>query len=224
MKITRAVHHIPLGATNAGKLAKLDALAETYLLLVQQYVTHFCTEAVPAKFAAPCFEHSLSQRWQRVAIQHAAGLAQSWQTNRANAFQDYLDECAEYEEGHAEGEVAPTWEDWQVPVLKALVIQANANVVQLQPSERASFDFWLKISTLERGKPILVPVKLARSHRAALAGHQVDSSVTLARQGGRWWLTLTYEEAVAITTPKDAQVIGVDVGIANFLTTSDGKH
>ena len=224
MKITRAVHHIPLGAVNTGKLAKLDALSAVYLALVQQYVTHFCTEALPAKFAQPCFESPLSERWQRVAIQHAAGLAQSWQTNRANAFQDYLDECAEYEESHAEGEAAPTWKDWQTPVLKEPVIQANANVVQLQQAEKATFDCWLKVSTLEKGRPTFLPVKLARYHKQALADKDINSSVVLARQGGRWWLTLSYDEQVKIETPKDAPVIGVDVGIANFLTTSDGKH
>lgn len=65
MKITRAVHHIPLSFSNPGKLAKLDALAAAYLALVQQYVTHFCTETLPAKFAQPCFESDMSERWQR---------------------------------------------------------------------------------------------------------------------------------------------------------------
>ena len=224
MKITRAVHHIPLASSNPGKLARLDALAAVYLALVQQYVTYFCTEAVPTKFAPPCFENVLSERWQRVAIQHAAGLAQSWQTNRANAFQDYLDESAEYEQAHQEGEAAPTWKDWQLPVLKETVIQANANVVQLQKAERSGFDFWLKVSTLEKGRPILLPVKLARYHKQALDGRDINSSVVLARQGGHWWLTLSYDEQMKIETPADAPVIGVDVGIANFLTTSDGKH
>jgi transposase len=224
MKITRAVHHIPLTSSNSGKLAKLDQLAAVYLPLVQQYVTHFCMEALPAKFAQPCFESDMSERWQRVAIQHAAGLAQSWQTNHANAFEDYLDELAEYEESHAEGEQPPTWKNWQLPVLKEIVIQANANVVQLQKAEHSTFDFWLKVSTLERGKPILLPVKLARYHKQALAGREINSSVVLARQGERWWLTLSYDEQGKIETPKDAPVIGVDVGIANFLTTSDGKH
>lgn len=224
MKLTRAVHHIPLTASNLGKLAKLEALAAVYLPLVQQYVTHFCTDVSPTKFAQPCFQSVLSERWQRVAIQHAAGLAQSWQTNRATAFQDYLDECAEYEEGHAEGEAAPTWKDWQQPILKEMVIQANANVVQLQQAEQSAFDFWLKVSTLEKGRPILLPVKLAAYHKRVLAGRDINGSVVLARKGERWWLTLSYDEQVTGTAPKDAPVIGVDVGIANFLTTSDGKH
>ena len=48
-----------------------------YLQLCQHYTTYFCTEAQPDKYAAPCFENPLSQRWQRVAIQQAAGIAQS---------------------------------------------------------------------------------------------------------------------------------------------------
>jgi hypothetical protein len=224
VKITRAVHHIPLSCSNPGKLAKLDALAAVYLPLVQEYVTHFCTDAPPTKFARPCFESALSERWQRVAIQHAAGLAQSWLTKKANAAQDSLDRLAEYEEGHADGEAPPTWDEPPIPVLKAICIQANANVVQLQVSERSTFDCWLKISTLERGKPLLLPVKVARYQQQALHGKDINTSVQLVKQQGRWWLTLSYDEQITITTPKDAPVIGVDVGIVNFLTTSDGKH
>jgi hypothetical protein len=47
---------------------------------------------------------------------------------------------------------------------------------------------------------------------------------TLNRRTDGWWLTLSYDEKIAVQTEPDAQVIGVDVGIANFLTTSDGKH
>src|SRR5262249_43505265 len=39
-----------------------------------------------------------------------------------------------------------------------------------------------------------------------------------------WWLTLTFEEEIALQTLPDAPVVGVDVGITHFLTTSTGKH
>src|SRR5438067_11020125 len=39
-----------------------------------------------------------------------------------------------------------------------------------------------------------------------------------------WWLTLSYDEVVPVQTPPDAPVVGIDVGIAHFLTTSTGKH
>jgi transposase len=37
-------------------------------------------------------------------------------------------------------------------------------------------------------------------------------------------LTLSYDQVVAVQTAPDAPVVGVDVGIANFVTTSTGKH
>lgn len=104
MNLTRAVPHIRLCAVNHTKIATLDALAEEYLRLCQQYTTCFCTEAEPDGYLAPTFPSPLSQRWQRVAIQHAAGIAQSWRSNYANAAQEYLDAVAAYEEEHAPDE------------------------------------------------------------------------------------------------------------------------
>jgi len=75
MRLTRALTHIRLGDANHTKIATLDALAAEYMALCQQYVTHFCAEAEPNGFSAPCFRSPLSQRWQRVAIQQAAGIA-----------------------------------------------------------------------------------------------------------------------------------------------------
>src|ERR1700730_5310664 len=100
--LTRAVTHIRLEATNAGKLAALDDLAQVYLPLCQQYVALFCRDEHPDKFRATCFPTPLSERWQRVAIQQAAGVAQSWRTNRAQAYQDYMDDLLGYYEQQAE--------------------------------------------------------------------------------------------------------------------------
>ena len=84
--LTKAVTNIRLETVNAGKLAALDNLAQVYLSLCQQYITLFCNEEMPDKFRATCFATSLSERWHRVAIQHAAGIAQSWRTSRAQAY------------------------------------------------------------------------------------------------------------------------------------------
>ena len=100
--LTKAVTHIRLIEVNPGKLAALDALAPVYLALCQQYVILFCTEEAPNKLRAPFFETELSERWHRVAIQQAAGIAKSWRTNREQAYQDYLDEIEEYKEGRDE--------------------------------------------------------------------------------------------------------------------------
>jgi hypothetical protein len=227
--LTKAVTNIRLETVNAGKLAALDNLAQVYLSLCQQYITLFCNEEMPDKFRATCFATSLSERWHRVAIQHAAGIAQSWRTSRAQAYQDYLEELAEFETQRAEdtlGEEAkePDWNEWNVPTMRQTCIQANSNVVVLEPSHDSTFDYWLKISTLEFRKPLFIPIKLAAYHRKALDRKTINSSVTLNKSRDGWWLTLSYDEVVPIQTKPSSPIIGVDVGIANFLTASTGKH
>jgi Putative transposase DNA-binding domain/Probable transposase len=233
-RITKAVTHIRLLEANAGKLAALDTLAPVYLALCQQYVTLFCTDELPDSFRAPCFQTKLSERWQRVAIQQAAGIAKSWHTNRANAYQDYLDALAEYQEQEADGTLEagakePEWREWNVPTLQQTCIQANANVVKCEPSHDSTFDYWLTISTLAFRQQLVVPVKLADYHIGVLTDPKtgtrrtINSSVTLNKRDEAWWLSLSYDEMVMVQTPPDAPVIGIDVGIANFITTSDGK-
>ncbi len=232
--ITKAVTHIRLEATNSGKLAALDALAQVYLSLTQQYLTLFCTDELPNGFRAPCFPTPLSERWHRVAIQHGAGIAKSWRSNRANASQDYLDALSEYREQEADGTLEegtkePQWHEWNVPTLRQPCIQANGNVIKLEEADASTFDYWLKVSTLDKGSPLLIPVKLADYHKEQLTDpetgkrRKINSSVTLNKRDEVWWLTLSYDELVAVQTKPDVPVIGIDVGIANFLTTSDGK-
>ncbi len=227
--ITRAVTNIRLEAVNAGKLIALDDLARVYLLLCQQYVTLFCTDEPPNKFRATCFATPLSERWHRVAIQQAAGIAQSWRTNRAQAYQDYVDDLLDYHEQQAEGTLdteatEPVWREWNAPRLSHTCIQANVNVAALEPAQDSTFDYWLKISTLAFRKPLLVPIKLADYHRKAIEGKTINTSVTLNKRGDGWWLTFSYDEVVPIQTDPSPPVVGVDVGIANFLTTSDGQY
>ena len=105
------------------------------------------------------------------------------------------------------------------------MIQANANVALLAACRGQQFDYWLRLSTLEQGHPVLLPVKLADYHRQALAGKTLNTSTILTRKADGWWLTLSYDETrSAVRPPRSAPVIGVDVGIANFITTSTGKH
>src|SRR5258706_2508261 len=233
--VTRAVTHIRLVEVNPGKLAALDALAPVYLALCQAYVTLFCTTESPNKLRDPLYQTPLSERWHRVAIMQAAGIARSWRSNRTTAYQQYQDDLKRYQQQQAHGQLpaqakAPEFREWNVPTLREPCIQANVNVVKLEESRDSTYDYWLTISTLEKGQPIQVPVKLAVYHKAALTdpkthqGKQLNSSVQLNKQDGVWWLTLSYDEEVTQETVAGAPVVGIDVGIANFVTTSTGKH
>ena len=234
-RITKAVTHIRLLEVNAGKLAALDTLAPVYLALCQHYVTFFCTDERPNKLRDPLFPTPLSERWHRVAIQQAAGIARSWRSNRTTAYQQYQDDLLRYRKQQADGTLdakakEPQWHEWNVPTLREPCIQANVNVVKLEPSSDSTYDYWLTISTLSKGQTIQIPVKLAAYHKEHLTDpktHQtrkLNTSVQLNKREGVWWLMLSYDEEVPVQTPPDAPVVGIDVGIANFVTTSTGKH
>ena len=233
--VTRAVTHIRLVEVNPGKLAVLDALAPVYLSLCQEYVTLFCTTESPNKLRDPLYPTPLSERWHRVAMMQAAGIARSWRSNRTNAYRQYQDDLKRSQEKQADGTLSakakePQWHEWNVPTLREPCIQANVNVVKLEVSQDSSYDYWLIISTLEKGQPSALPVKLAAYHKAALMDpntgqvKKLNSSVQLNKRNGVWWLTLSYDEEVRVETASDAPVVGIDVGIANFVTTSTGKH
>ena len=240
--VTRAVTHIRLEEANVGKLAALDALAPVYLALCQQYIDLFCTLEPPNKLRDPCYATPLSERWHRVAIMQAAGIAQAWRTNRARAEQDYQqeaeafqEELEAYQEQQARGACdpgekaikapkAPIRQKWNVPTLRQWCLQANVNVAKLEPSQESTFEYWLTVATLEKGHPIKIPVKLAAYHKEVLQDKKINSSVQLNKRGDGWWLALSYDETVISQTSPEASVVGIDVGLANFITTSDGKH
>src|SRR5437899_1470551 len=144
--LTHAVTHIRLIEANAGKLSALDHLMALYLPLCQQYITLFCTEETePSPYAPPVFASELSERLHRVAIQQAAGIAKSWRTNRQAAYEAYLEDLADYAEAKAKatasgkpletGRKEPVWREWNMPQLRVPVMQANVNVVVVEPSE-----------------------------------------------------------------------------------------
>jgi len=191
--ITRAVTHIRLIEANPGKLDALDALMTVYLPLCQHYTTLFCElETGPDKYSDPVFETLLSDRLHRVAMQQAAGIAKSFRTNRANAYQAYLENAADYAQARAKAEAEgrmstfkrkePVWREWKLPHLRVPVMQANANVVVVEKSQDSTFDYWLRISTLHKGTPLRVPVKLAPYHKQVLKDRLLNTSTTLRQQ------------------------------------------
>ncbi|MEU0397992.1 transposase [Streptomyces sp. NPDC006208] len=49
-------------------------------------------------------------------------------------------------------------------------------------------------------------------------------TVSVKREGKRWYMVLTAEQAEPEPLPAAGSVVGIDMGTASFLTTSDGEH
>jgi IS605 OrfB family transposase len=198
--VKKAITHLNLNQTNSSKLQKLDELAAEHGRVVQAYVDWLISHEVhqPNKYAdipEQDIPTRLSDRWQRCAWQQACGIVQSWYSN----------------------------ERQNPPVLRNICLQANANVVVIEPSETPTFDFWLRISTLETGKPIRVPLTLYGRAKETIAEFpKLCTGVTLNRREGQWYATFVVERRGK--KPKSKAVIGVDIGMVNIVSTSEGRH
>src|SRR5258708_10646966 len=56
-----------------------------------------------------------------------------------------------------------------------------------------------------------------------MEGRPLNTSTTLSKRKGVWWLTLSFDEEIPLQTAPAAPGLGVDVGIANFVMTSTGQ-
>ena len=96
--------------------------------------------------------NELSDRWQRCAWQQACGIVRSWYSNACE----------------------------NPPKLQNVCLQANANVVVIEHSKTAQFDYWLRISTLAAGHPVRIPIKVYEHARKTLSQFpKLCSGVTL---------------------------------------------
>ncbi|MGD0753242.1 MAG: transposase [Anaerolineales bacterium] len=196
----KAITHLKLDQANPGKLQKLDELAAEHQRVVQAYVDWMISHEIrqPDKYASvPEQEISttLSDRWQRCTWQQACGIVGSWYSNaRENP-----------------------------PKLQNVCIQANANVVVIEPSRSTQFDFWLRISTLETGHPIRIPIKLYNHAKETLAQFpKLCNGVTFNRREGKWFATFIVKRKGSKV--ESSKVVGVDIGMVSIVSTSHGRR
>jgi putative transposase len=199
--VKKAITHLKFDRANARKRHKLDELSVEYLRVVQRYIDWLIDheQREPNKYA-PIPEEEiptrLSDRWQRCGWMHACGIVQSWYSNGRT----------------------------KRPVLHSICIQANTNVVRIeQPENASSFDLWLRISTLDKGQPVLIPLTLyGRAKETLTQFPKLCSSVTLNCRDGEWYATLVVEKRGP--KAKTKEIIGHDIGLVNIISNSTGKQ
>jgi IS605 OrfB family transposase len=201
MTLKKAIADLKLSAANDVKLDALEAIALEYQRVVQAYIDWLIEHEIrePDKYVdipVEAVPTPLSARWQRCAWQQACGIVRSWYSNERTTS----------------------------PVLKNLCIQASVNVVKLEKSNTPTFDFWLRISTLDSGHPVRVPLKLYRRAKRTLEKYpKLCSGVTLNKREGEWYATLVVERPSGKPKATGA-VVGIDIGLTHLAVTSIGDQ
>jgi Putative transposase DNA-binding domain len=197
----KAITHLKLEQANKIKLLKLDELVTEHQRVVQSYCDWLIAKELrePDKYAdIPVADvpTPLSDRWQRCDWQQACGIVQSWYSNERTT----------------------------PPRLNSLCIQGNANVIKLEPSSTPTFDFWLRISTLNKRYPVRIPLSLYARARETLQHYpKLCTGVTLNKRKGHWFATLVVEKP-GRKPPANRNVVAVDIGMVCMAATSDGEQ
>jgi putative transposase len=194
----KSINNIKLELANTGKLNLLNELGDAYLTLMQNYIDDIFDNEIKTVSSygnLPDIHSELSERYKRCAWQQAAGIMKSfYANNRENK-----------------------------PILKNIKIQGNVNVIQIQGSKTKSFEYWLRISTLEKGKPIFVPINIHKYGKKVLGEGQLCGGVTLSKIDGQWYATLAVEIEKKKPTADLSKMVGVDLGIKSLFTASTGN-
>jgi IS605 OrfB family transposase len=197
----KAVTHLKLNHANKIKLLKLDELVVEHQRVVQAYCNWLIAKELrePDKYAdipVADVSTSLSDRWQRCAWQQACGIVRPWYSN----------------------------ERTNPPRLNSVCIQGNANIIKLEPSSTSTFDFWLRISTLNKWNPVRIPLRLYARARDTLQRYpKLCTGVTLNKRKGHWFATLVVEKP-GRKPPANRNVVAVDIGMVCMAATSDGEQ
>jgi len=86
-----------------------------------------------------------------------------------------------------------------------------------------SFDYFLRLSSLEKGKPILIPIELHENAKRLLNEGELKKIVRLKKRNGEWFASLVIEKAVE-RKEKSGSKVGIDVGVKALLVDSRGNY
>jgi len=96
--------------------------------------------------------------------------------------------------------------------------------LQKSSNKTESFDFWLRISTLDAGNPVRVPLTLYRRAKLTIEKYpKLCTGVTLNKREGQWRATLVVERKGKKPKAKK-KIIGVDIGMKHIVVASGGEQ
>jgi IS605 OrfB family transposase len=190
--LTRSLK-ISLELANTGKKATLDELWEAYRQAVSDFLDRLLAHETLSEAYLKSYESRLSYRYKQCAKRQAMKLFKTW--------------CRNKKRGNK-------------PTLRHPMMTLDYRFIEVQKGEN-SFDFWIKITTLEKGQPILIPAKSYSYLNTYLENWELVLGGKLIRQKGRWYLVLAFKKETSAV--RDGQAVSVDLGYRKLGVTSEGE-
>ena len=100
-------------------------------------------------------------------------------------------------------------------------MQMDSLIVNVERSRARTFDYWVKISTLDRGHPVMVPLS-SYKHMETAPGRVLHYAQVRVDTDNQVSVSLLRKGALA-QLRTDGTVLGLDWGLSHMFATSDGQ-
>lgn len=185
-----------LNLANVSKIQALKDLSEEYKKAVNYYLQILSStrQYILSEEEVKSFNSSLSYRYKQCANRQAIKIWKSWRRNKKKG---------------------------NLPEFDGSLI-LDSRFIEMEKAKNSTFDYWVKISTLNKGKRILIPVKSYDYANQYFDSWKLVNGGRIKLENNKWFLLLTFEKETPSKKNK-GKAIGVDIGIKKLIITSEGK-
>lgn len=183
-----------LNQANTEKLIMLERLWNEYINLVNSFTDRLFKKEELSESFLKSIDSSLSYRYRQCAKRQAFKIYKSWCRSKRR------------------GEKA---------VLKSSMT-LDYRFIELQKGDN-SFDYWIKIATLNKGKPMLLPVKSYNYANKYFQEWNLVKGGRIVKNNKGWFIILAFEKETPVKK-NEGNVIGIDTGIKKLIVDSSGNE
>jgi len=185
-----------LNLANTNKIQELKDLSKEYKRVVNYYLMVLFSkdEYILSEEEVKSCDSLLSYRYRQCAKRQAIKIWKSWRRNTKKG---------------------------KLPEFDGALILDN-RFIKIEKAGASTFDYWARMATLNKGHPVLLPIKSYDYAKGYFDNWKLINGGRLKQEGSNWFLILTFEKE---TQPKkkEGEIIGIDIGIKKLMATSEKK-
>lgn len=183
-----------LSLANANKTKSLKALFNEYKKAINFYLSILSSESkyILSEEEIKSLDSPLSYRYKQCAKRQAIKIWKSWRKNRRKG---------------------------NLPNFNGSLI-LDSRFVKIEKAKNTSFDYWVKIATLDKGHPVLIPIKSYNYANDYFNNCHLINGGRIKPENNKWSLILSFEKKNPHKRKK-GKTVGIDIGYRKLLTTSD---
>jgi len=183
-----------LNLANTGKKKAIESLYKEYKKAVNFYINtlSFNNKYILSQEEIKSFNSSLSYRYKQCAGRQAIKIWKSWRRNKKKG---------------------------KLPEFDGALI-LDSRFIEIEKSKTSTFDYWVRVSTLNKGKRVLIPFKSYNYANSYFKEWKLVNGGRIKRENNNWFFLLTFEKETPLKK-KEGKIIGVDIGIKKLMATSD---